>query len=55
MSQDERPYELVGTIVAVCARCHAPVVLDDWNGYVVGRSYGYSHCGLTQSTTAIKV
>lgn len=55
MEQDERPYELVGSITATCKRCHKPVVLDDWNGYIVGRTYGFSHCGLVQSTTAIKV
>lgn len=51
---DERPPELVAVVHATCARCGGPVVLNDWSGYIVGRSYGYSHCGLIQSIKAVK-
>lgn len=53
--RDERPQELVRSIAATCKRCHEVLTIDDdWSGYIVGRSYGFSHCGLVQTTKAMK-
>lgn len=50
----ERPQEQVRTIAVTCRRCGKSITLDDWNGYIVGRSYGFSHCGLVQIAKAVK-
>lgn len=52
--RDERPQKLVATVSATCARCGRSLTLNDWGGYIVGRPYGFSHCGLIQTTTAVQ-
>ena len=51
--RDERTPKLVATVSTTCARCHRIIVLNDWGGYIVGRAYGFSHCGLVQKATAV--
>lgn len=42
--------KLIRSIPAVCKRCKKPVKMED--GYIAGKAYGFSCCGLVQSVKA---
>lgn len=51
--KNEPERKLVRSITATCRRCKERVPMED--GYIVGKSYPFSHCGLVQVAKAPRI